>query len=97
MTLRDDPVPPSRRTSNPIPPALERVVLACLAKKPADRPPGAGELNRQLAAIDLPQWSEEQAREWWAAHPETQEPPRDETTDSMPDTDVATALRSVEA
>jgi len=66
MALRDEPVPPSQRTANPIPPALERLVLSCLAKKPADRPTGAAELNRRLAEIAVEPWSEELAREWWA-------------------------------
>ena len=68
MTLRDEPVPPSQRTGNAIPPALERLVLSCLAKKAYDRPRSVAELSRALAAIDVPPWTEEQAREWWAAH-----------------------------
>jgi serine/threonine-protein kinase len=67
MTLRDEPVPPSQRTNNPIPPAFERLVLACLAKKPRDRPASAAELSRALAAIDTAPWGEEQARDWWEA------------------------------
>jgi hypothetical protein len=63
--LREEPIPPSQRADVEIPPALERLVLACLAKKPADRPAGAGELARALAAIDLDPWTEEEAREWW--------------------------------
>lgn len=66
--LRELPVPPSRRTGLPIPPALDQLVLACLAKTPEDRPQGAGELGRALAAIGGEPWSEEQAREWWSAN-----------------------------
>ena len=66
MTLRDEPVAPSKRTDNAIPPALERLVLACLAKKPPDRPPSAAALSRALAAIDTAPWGENEAREWWA-------------------------------
>ena len=87
MTLRDEPVPPSQRTSNAIPPALERLVLSCLAKKPDDRPRSVAELNRALAAIDVPPWTEEQAREWWAAH--TAAAPAAEVVDIS---EVATAL-----
>jgi serine/threonine-protein kinase len=67
MTLRDEPVPPSQRTKNPIPPALEQLVLACLAKKRDDRPPSAAELSARLAAIETAPWGEEQARGWWDA------------------------------
>jgi serine/threonine-protein kinase len=52
MHLQQEPVPPSRRTENPVPPALERLVLACLAKTPADRPGSAAELGAELAALD---------------------------------------------
>jgi serine/threonine-protein kinase len=67
--LREDPVAPSQRTALPIPAALERLVLACLAKKPEDRPQSAAELARLLAGVEGEPWSEARAREWWAAHP----------------------------
>jgi serine/threonine-protein kinase len=44
---RDDPAPPSRENPR-VPEALERVVLRCLAKAPAARYAGAGELLRDL-------------------------------------------------
>jgi serine/threonine-protein kinase len=63
------PVPPSERTELPIPPALDALVLSCLAKDPADRPPTARDLSRRLASIDCGGvWSEERAREWWKQH-----------------------------
>jgi serine/threonine-protein kinase len=49
LHVQQEPEPPSRRTDNPIPPALERLVLACLAKRPEDRPPNAGAV---IAALD---------------------------------------------
>ena len=61
------PVPPSQRGAFTIPPALEQLLLACLAKKPEERPQTAGELSRRLAAIDLEPWTDAQAAEWWAA------------------------------
>jgi eukaryotic-like serine/threonine-protein kinase len=63
------PTAPSARTDRPIPPGLERVIMACLAKNPADRPQTAAELSRRLAEVpcsDL--WTENRAREWWTAH-----------------------------
>jgi tRNA A-37 threonylcarbamoyl transferase component Bud32 len=66
--LRAEPVPPSQRTPLPIPAALECLVLACLAKKPDDRPHSASELARSLAAIKGEPWSEGQAMEWWKAN-----------------------------
>ncbi|HUM11839.1 MAG TPA: hypothetical protein VLT82_12890 [Myxococcaceae bacterium] len=64
--LHDPPVPPSRRSELPVPPALEQLVLVCLAKKPEDRPASAAALERALAAIDAgPTWDEERAMRWW--------------------------------
>ena len=54
-----------------IPADLEEVVLACLAKEPADRPRTAGELARRLGAVgngNGDRWSQERAREWWERH-----------------------------
>lgn len=63
--LREVPPPLSGRTELPIPPALEQVVMACLAKQPSGRPDSAGELARMLAAIEVEPWGQEQARQWW--------------------------------
>jgi serine/threonine-protein kinase len=63
------PIPPSQRSELLIPPALDRLVLSCLAKDPADRPQTATELSRRLAGIPCESgWSDEQAREWWSVH-----------------------------
>jgi serine/threonine-protein kinase len=51
LHVQQPPAPPSTRTSNPIPPALERLVLACLAKRPAERPQSAAELKAALSAV----------------------------------------------
>jgi len=73
--LREEPVPPSRRTDRPIPAELERLVMACLAKKPEDRPRSAGELGSALALIAGEPWGEEQAAEWWRANVPPTAPP----------------------
>jgi serine/threonine-protein kinase len=52
LHVSQPPVPPSQRTGNPIPAELERLVLGCLAKDPADRPQSASELNAALAAVN---------------------------------------------
>jgi serine/threonine-protein kinase len=66
--LQDPPEPPSRRTELDVPPALDALLVRCLAKKPDDRPASAAEVARALAAIDVDRWGEEQARAWWAAN-----------------------------
>jgi serine/threonine protein kinase len=63
------PVPPSARTELPIPKELDAIVLACLAKDPADRPQSARELARQLEAVPVSAaWTPELARAWWETH-----------------------------
>ena len=66
---RTPPSPPSTRSEMPIPPALDRLIMECLAKDPAARPQSAKELSRRLGDIDgLPPWTEERARTWWDTH-----------------------------
>ena len=65
--LQAEPVPPSQRAEVRVPPGLERVVLACLAKNPVARPQSAGELDRLLAEIAIEPWGEEEAVRWWTA------------------------------
>jgi eukaryotic-like serine/threonine-protein kinase len=66
--MQESPVPPSRRTELDVSPQLEQVVLACLAKRPEDRPQTASELDRMLAEIEIEPWSEEEATHWWRMH-----------------------------
>jgi serine/threonine-protein kinase len=63
--IQHEPVSLSERTGVPFPAELERVVMACLAKRPEGRPPGAKELAALLRAIPVEPWSEAQAEAWW--------------------------------
>jgi serine/threonine protein kinase len=63
------PVPPSQRSELEIPPELDSVILACLAKEPDERPRDASELSRLLAgALPRESWNEERAHRWWDRH-----------------------------
>jgi hypothetical protein len=73
------PVPPSERTELPIPATLERLVLACLAKKPEERPQNARQLAQSLDTIDGMKWGEEEAGRWWSQH----HPPEASTSDAI--------------
>ena len=66
--VQEEPVAPSLRTETPIPADLETVVMACLAKDPADRPQTAAELDARLKECSVGPWTGEQAEEWWRLH-----------------------------
>jgi serine/threonine-protein kinase len=62
-----DPVVPPSRVQPGIPEDLERVVLRCLAKAPADRFPDAEGLDRALGDCECAgEWHRERAARWWA-------------------------------
>lgn len=69
--LNSTPEPPSRVLGQPIPEELERVVMSCLSKSPAERPASAIELRRQLLACACrDDFDEAHASAWWRAHRE---------------------------
>ena len=69
MHVNREPEPPSRRTTQAIPPALESIILECLAKRPESRPQTADELAARVAAVPLEcEWTPERARKWWEQH-----------------------------
>jgi eukaryotic-like serine/threonine-protein kinase len=73
------PVPPSERTELPIPATLEHLVLACLAKRPEERPQNARQLRHSLDTIDGMTWGEEEAGRWWSQH----HPPQASASDAI--------------
>jgi serine/threonine-protein kinase len=53
----------------PVPEAVERVVLDCLAKEPSRRPASALELDRRLAELERAEpWTQDEAQRWWREH-----------------------------
>ena len=59
------PESPSRGLAQPLPEAMERLILGCLAKDPSRRPSDAGALERSFAASStLPSWTQDEARGW---------------------------------
>ena len=63
--LRSEPLPPSERLGQPVHPALERLLMHCLAKNPADRPPDAAGLAEALGSAGADEWTQGDARRWW--------------------------------
>jgi serine/threonine-protein kinase len=63
------PAPPSTVTELPIPKALESLLMACLEKDPANRPPSALECESLLSSLRFDEsWSQDRARAWWLVH-----------------------------
>jgi serine/threonine-protein kinase len=67
--VQEPPVPPSARSEFAIPPALDALVLECLAKEPSARPATATLVGQRLtASIAGDPWTPEAARAWWELH-----------------------------
>ena len=60
---------PSTRLGAPVSADLEAVLLACLAKRPDDRPATAQVLReRLLACVAAGRWTNARAAQWWSVH-----------------------------
>ncbi len=69
MHLHDEPLPPSRHATREIPGDLEAIVMACLSKKPEERPKSAKQMSGMLAKCDdFGVWTCDNAREWRSAN-----------------------------
>jgi hypothetical protein len=67
--LHSVPEPPSARLPGPVAPDLEAVLLACLSKRPEDRPASAHVLRERLqACAGAGRWTNARAAQWWALH-----------------------------
>ncbi len=63
--ITEVPVPPSRRGVE-VPADLEAVIMACLEKDPVRRP-DAESLLEMLDALSVEEWTDDDARRWWAS------------------------------
>jgi len=68
--MQRPPIKPSARGAS-VPADLERLLLACLSKRPDERPASAEALRGALlACADAGHWTELEASAWWKGHPE---------------------------
>ena len=66
---RERPIPPSSRIDCHIPDSLQKIILACLEKKPENRPSTVLELKNVLLHCEIEEpWSQESACIWWQEH-----------------------------
>ena len=67
--LTQSPVPPGRRTANPVSAETERTILRCLEKDAQLRPRTVGELRALLlASPQRADWGQEQRTAWWKCY-----------------------------
>lgn len=65
--LESAPMPPSVRSTRTVSQELEKLILRCLAKDPAERPQTVGELAAGLRACPVSEpWTLADAQAWWA-------------------------------
>jgi len=70
------PPKPSLKARFRVPPAVDELLLACLAKAPNDRPRDAMALVAMLDAVTFEApWTPERAMEWWEVHLPATRPP----------------------
>jgi len=68
--ITEPPPPSSRHSKFRVPPELDELLLACLAKDPKDRPADAGTLRRKLEQVPLAErWDQDRAALWWSSFP----------------------------
>ena len=65
MQIHEEPDLLSERLGRELPEDLEYIILACLAKEPADRPESAAQLMQMLEACDCGVWTARDAEIWW--------------------------------
>lgn len=62
------PSPPSGASEFEIPPAFDALVLACLAKRPEDRPQSTDIVATRLRTLASGSWTPQDAHRWWDVH-----------------------------
>jgi len=67
--ISEPPPRSSLYSSFAVPPELDELIHACLAKDPNDRPASAGVLRGRLEQVPLARrWDQERAAAWWSEH-----------------------------
>ncbi|QDS87924.1 Serine/threonine-protein kinase PknB [Rosistilla ulvae] len=71
------PLPPSQAGATSSIPALDAIVMRCLAKSPDDRPDNAAQLRTRLEELAAKQpWTADEANAWWRANSQPKPQPK---------------------
>jgi serine/threonine protein kinase len=92
--MQKEPVVPSKRSNLAIPASLDRAIMSCLAKQPADRPANADVLASLLEHCEgVGSWTAEDSKRWWHANvAEVSVPPDEKFAPISVDPDALTTL-----
>lgn len=66
----DTPIKPSELVKFPIPEDFDSIVLWCLEKDPSKRPRNVMELANKLDSLEVKNWTQDQAQQWWTLNSE---------------------------
>jgi len=84
--MHEDPRRPSEHTDQDIPPALDELILATMARDPDARPQNVETVLERLddIALSVP-WDRQLAAAWWQAHPPAMPAAKDTDRRTEPD------------
>jgi eukaryotic-like serine/threonine-protein kinase len=92
--MQKEPVVPSKRSNLAIPASLDRAIMSCLAKQPADRPANADVLASVLEHCEgVGSWTAVDSEHWWHANvAKVSAPPDEKFAPISVDPDALTTL-----
>jgi tRNA A-37 threonylcarbamoyl transferase component Bud32 len=65
LQVKETPALPSKRLGRAVSPALEEIIMRCLAKAPSQRPASAEALVEALGQCAVEPWTSQDAEHWW--------------------------------
>lgn len=75
--MRSTPLSPTERCDADVSPGLERLLMRCLQKSPADRPESALQLAHELSrCVPRTPWTADDANRWWRDYAQRQQDER---------------------
>jgi eukaryotic-like serine/threonine-protein kinase len=82
--VEETPLRPSQKSDQDIPQAMDDLIMACLQKRPEDRPKNADELALAFRASVPEGWGADQIGDWWREHGLPKRPSSSTTSIAQP-------------